>query len=312
MIKEWTEGGMAFQYEVKTKENTVSILNWKDGSAKVILPDHIDGVPVTSIGRKAFLSNKRIMEIRLPSGITQIGEWAFAYCSRLRRIRLPERKILFEKGAFLQCEELEALVVTDVSETSAGETITMREPEQRDRLLAAAACKLDAPYLLDVMAAGTPSWMQQWDARLTELIERPDRDGYAQTLLCGEEDYEGRDNDLDYFLNQKRRSKVRLCMLRLMNDMGLSAERREWLEEYLKSHTKGCASEEAWEVVRDEHGQEPQYFDLLWESGGVDERNFDALLADTGNELAELKAHMLRRKEELFGSRDFFDSLSLE
>ena len=53
------------------------------------------------------------------------------------------------------------------------------------------------------------------------------------------------------------------------------------------------------------------YFDLLLSCGGVDEQNFDALLSDTGNELAELKAHMLRRKEELFGDRDFFDSLSL-
>lgn len=298
MIKEWTEEGIAFQYEIK--ENTVCILNWKDGPAKVELPDYIDGALVTAIGRKAFLSNKRLMEIRLPSGITRIGEWAFAYCGRLQRIWLPKRKILFEKGAFLQCENLEAMIMTEMSET-----------EQCDRLLAATAHKLDAPYLLDVAAAGTPSWLQQWDARLTELIERPDRDGYSQTLLCGEEDYEGRDNDLNYFLNQKRRAKVRLCMLRLMNDMGLSAERKKWLEEYLKSHTKGCSSEEAWEVVRDEHGQEPQYFDLLLECGGVDEQNFDALLADTGNELAELKAHMLRRKEELFGDRDFFDSLSL-
>lgn len=312
MIKEWTEGGMAFQYEVKIKENTVSILNWKDGPAKVALPDRIDGLPVTAIGRKAFLSNKRIMEIRLPAELSQVGEWAFAYCSRLQRIRLPKREILFEKGAFLQCENLEAMIMTEVSEMESGGDAVMREPQQCDRLLAATACKLDAPYLLDVLAAGTPSWMQQWDARLVELIERPDRDGYAQTLLCGEEDYEGRDNDLNYFLNQKRRAKVRLCMLRLINDMGLSAARREWLEKYLKNHTKGCASEEAWEVVRDEHGQEPQYFDLLLECGGVEEQNFDALLADTGNELAELKAHMLRRKEELFGDRDFFDSLSLD
>lgn len=300
---------MAFQYEIK--ENTVCILNWKEGPAKAVLPDYIDGAPVTAIGRKAFLSNKQLMEIRLPSGITRIGEWAFAYCGRLQRIRIPKRKIVFEKGAFLQCENLDAIIMTGVSEMESGDNAAMREPEQCDRLFAAAAHKLDAPYLLNVTAAGTPSWLQQWDARLTELIERPDRDGYSQTLLCGEEDYEGRDNDLNYFLNQKRRAKVRLCMLRLMNDIGLSAERKKWLEEYLKNHTKGCASEEAWEVVRDEHGQEPQYFDLLLSCGGVDEQNFDALLSDTGNELAELKAHMLRRKEELFGDRDFFDSLSL-
>ena len=300
---------MAFQYEIK--ENTVCILNWKEGPAKAVVPDCIDGALVTAIGRKAFLSNKQLMEIRLPSGITRIGEWAFAYCGRLQRIWLPKRKILFEKGAFLQCENLDAIIMTEVSEIESGDNAAMREPEQCDRLLAAAAHKLDAPYLLNVTAAGTPSWLQQWDARLTELIERPDRDGYSQTLLCGEEDYEGRDNDLNYFLIQKRRAKVRLCMLRLMNDIGLSAERKKWLEEYLKNHTKGCASEEAWEVVRDEHGQEPQYFDLLLSCGGVDEQNFDALLSDTGNELAELKAHMLRRKEELFGDRDFFDSLSL-
>ena len=50
---------MAFQYEIK--ENTVYILNWKEGPAKAVLPDYIDGAPVTAIGRKAFLSNKQLM-----------------------------------------------------------------------------------------------------------------------------------------------------------------------------------------------------------------------------------------------------------
>ena len=37
-------------------------------------------------------------------------------------------------------------------------------------------------------------------------------------------------------------------------------ETKEELIAYLKAHTKGCETEEAWEVVLEEHGNEKSYY----------------------------------------------------
>ena len=86
------------------------------------------------------------------------------------------------------------------------------------------------------------------------LMERADAEGFSKMLLCGEEDYGSRENNLDYYTEQRRREKVRLAMLRLMHDYGLEQSVREKLEQYLLSHIRGCETEETWRVVLEEYG----------------------------------------------------------
>ena len=89
------------------------------------------------------------------------------------------------------------------------------------------------------------------------LMERADAEGFSKMLLCGEEDYGSRENNLDYYTEQRRREKVRLAMLRLMHDYGLEQSVREKLEQYLLSHIRGCETEETWRVVLEEYGGRP-------------------------------------------------------
>lgn len=305
MIREWEQGTQAFQYE--EADGQITLLQWKGSTPQVCVPEKIDGVPVAAIGRKAFLSNKRIQEVFLPESISSIGDWAFAYCSRLAQISLPRHKLEFGKGPFLQCEKLEQIILT-----KDGETVF---PEEESvcvgSLLAAVVYKLDDPYLLNTQEAGSRSWIQKWDARLLQVLQKPDRDGYSKTILCGEEDYGSMENNLEYFLSQKRRSKVRLAMLRLLYDKGLRPGLRKLLTDYLEAHTKGCTHEETWQVVKEEYGIRREYYDLLLETGALTEENFDAVLSDMGSELAEMKAYLLNIKEERFGNEGFFDSLTL-
>lgn len=296
MIREWENGDNALQYEVKNGE--IKVLVWKGYSTYACIPEEIEGVPVTTIGRKAFLSNKRIQEVCLPESILEVEEWAFAYCSRLAWISLPRKNIVFGKGAFLQCERLEQIKAHGLDEGIAG-------------LLAATVHKLDAPYLLTPGEAGEKEWLQKWDARMLQLIASPDREGYSKTILCGEEDYGSMENNLDFFLSEKRRSKVRLALVRLLHTEGLSEETKEYLEEYLRTYTKGCMFEESWLVVKEEYGAQKVYCDLLYEAGALTEDNYDAVLCDMGSELAERKAYLLKKKEEWFGGGSVFDSFIL-
>ena len=300
MIREWEEGENAFQYE--EINGKIKVLTWKGCGICASIPEEIKGAVVTAIGRKAFLSNKRIQEVYLPKGLCEIEEWAFAYCSRLAYVSLPQKNILFGKGAFLQCERLEQIETRVQGEDVENGTA---------RLLAAVVHKLDAPYLLVPEDAGEKEWLQKWDARMLQLLEAPDREGYSKTILCGEEDYGSMENNLDYFLSEKRRSKVRLAFVRLLNDKELSEENREYLKSYVRAYTKGCRFEESWLVVKEEYGTQKTYYDLLWEVGALTEENFDAILCDMGNELAEMKAYLLKKKEEWFGSSSVFDTFVL-
>lgn len=305
MIREWEQETQAFQYE--EADGQITLLQWKGNAPQVQVPEQIEGTPVTAVGRKAFLSDKRIQEVVLPESIRMIGDWAFAYCSRLVCITLPRHAVNFGKGAFLQCEKLEQIVLTEHGRN------VFSEPDSVciGSLMAAAVHKLDDPYLLNTREAGEEHWIRKWDARLLQVMQTPDRDGYSQTLLCGEEDYGSKENNLEYFLSQKRRSKVRLALLRLLHDKGLCPEMRALLTEYLAAHGKGCEHEETWQVVKEEYGIRREYYDLLLETGALTEANFDEALCDMGGELAEMKAYLLKKKEERFGNDGFFESLTL-
>ena len=305
MIREWEEDENAFQYE--ERDGRAMLLQWKGSGALARIPQRAGSAEVTAIGRKAFLSNKRIQEVILPDTIRAIDDWAFAYCSRLTCMHMPGHDIAFGKGAFLQCEKLEQIVL----EQDGHPVLPGRDPECVGALLAAAVHKLDDPWLLSPGEAGSAHWIERWDMRLLKVMRTPDRDGYQNTILCGEEDIGSMENNLDYFLQQKRKSKVRLALLRLLHDKGLDAAVREELTAYLLEHTKGCAHEETWQIVKEEYGNRKAYYDLLLDIGALRADNFDAALCDMGTELAEMKAYLLREKEARFGTGGFFDSLSI-
>ena len=86
---------------------------------------------------------------------------------------------------------------------------------------------------------------------------------------------------------------------------------RIFLENYLRSHTKGCGQEETWRVVLEDYGTRKEYYDLLFEIEALTRDNFDAALRDMGTELTEMKAYLLKRREECFGNNEFFDSFAL-
>ena len=255
-------------------------------------------IPVVAVEKKAFLSQKKLRGISLPDSVAEIGEWAFAYCSNLEYVRLPKRKLVLGKGIFQECRNLERL------ET---ELKTERET-QIAYLLAASAVLLDAEYLLTPEEAGGKEWLAKWDARMLELLHEDDLEGYTKMILCGEEDL---DLDQDTFQKEKRRSKVRLCFLRLMRPIGLEGHIGEELKDYLLSHTKGCETEESWEVLLKEHGDEKEYYEFFCGLGCMTPENKGSMLEDMGEFHAEMKAFLLQYGQEENAGQDVFAGFEL-
>lgn len=265
-----------------------------------LIPDMAESVPITKIDRKVFLSSRQLREISLPAGLREVGDWAFAYCSNLVYVWLPRRGLSLGKGVFKDCNSLEGVFYLDGHGTS---------EQQSGMLLGTVPVKLEAEYLFTPGEAGSRSWIARYDAKLQEFLNQPDEDGYSKMVYCGEEDIMA---NMDLYLAERRRAKSRLCFNRLINSVELGEELREELMQYLRTHTKGCESEAAWEVVYGEHGSEQEYYEIFTEAGCVAETNYDAILSEMGDLYPEMKGFLMRYHSEKMDTIDFFDLLSLD
>lgn len=293
-----TERG-CLQFEVVSE--TAAVTGYRGRDRLLVIPETVDGYPVVWIGKKAFLSCKTLREIRLPESLAGIGDWAFAYCAGLETVILPYRRLEVGQGAFKECTAL-----SQIRDCRSGE-----KNADVPFLLAATVGLLDAFYLFDPENAGTENWLAGFDARVATQMALADNDGFSKMLLCGEEDCGSRDTDVGYYMEQKRRGKVRLAMLRVFHDYGLREGLREELVRYLLDHVKGCESEETWRVILEEHGDERQYYELLTELGGVSGENFQGMMEDMGERHAEMKAYLMRYHDGLRKKEDAFAQFEL-
>lgn len=294
-----TEHG-SMQYSVR--ENDAILTEYRGRDISLVIPEYVEEIPVTVIGKKAFLGAKGLQKLVLPKNLSQIQDWAFACCSNLESLTLPRKKIDIGQGIMKDCFRLRQIIIMEDGP----------EAEGISYLLAAAMNKLEAFYLFDPSAAGSRSWLEQWDARLMSLMGQEDTEGFSKMLLCGEEDYGSKDNNLDYYVEQRRRFKVRLAMLRLIYDTGLKPSVSDKLLLYLQSHKKGESSEETWKVVLEEHGDDRLYYQFLLDNGCITEENFDAVLSDMGERHTEMKAFLMNERSTRSKKEDAFAALEFE
>ena len=296
-----TEHGV-LQYGINGE--SAEILGYRGKDTELVIPALIDGCAVTHIGKKTFLSNKMLRQISMPESVVRIDDWAFAYCAKLRKVILPYHRMEIGQGIFKECFGLEQIVDESADE---------REKKIADigYLLAASMSILDAFYLFDFENAGSVDWISRWDARMQSVMEREDSEGFSKMLLCGEEDYGSKENNLDYYMEQRRREKVRLAMLRLMHDYGLESSVRSKLEVYLLAHIKGQQTEETWKVILEEYGDELKYYQFLTELGGVNSDNFQAMMEDMGESHTEMKAYLMKYHSEQQSREDAFAAFEL-
>lgn len=285
--------GGSLYYEII--HSNVRITRFRGMTSEVCVPDHIENVPVTVIGKKAFLSKKNLRRVILPETVEELEDWTFAYCDGLIQVILPRKNIRFGKAVFLECGRLQQ--IGDKNRSLPAE------------LLAAAVRTFDAYYLMDLQEAGSGEWLRKWDARLLDLLHTSDQEGYSKQVLCGEEDYGS--TDLEAYVSGRRKVKVRMSLLRSLHSQGLSEALRTELTEYLRNHTKGRENQETWQVVLEEYGENREYYSLFAELGCVDRENLDGILSDIGDSHPEMKAYFLRYREEQLGGQSFFDDLSL-
>ncbi|HEY5296545.1 MAG TPA: leucine-rich repeat domain-containing protein [Verrucomicrobiae bacterium] len=76
----------AQDYTYTTNNGTITITEYVGSDSAVIIPDTINGLPVTSIGDYAFPYSPNLTNVTIGDGITNVGDYAFSDCTSLNTI----------------------------------------------------------------------------------------------------------------------------------------------------------------------------------------------------------------------------------
>ena len=132
-----------FSYQKDGQEVTICGYSGEGGS--VVLPEAIEGIPVTKVAEKAFLENETIRSLTVGGNIKTIGGNAFArtglaevvfadgtepltvgnsafyYCQGLQEIRFGNRNTILESYAFGHADALTKVVLPETVEARSAE-----------------------------------------------------------------------------------------------------------------------------------------------------------------------------------------------
>lgn len=101
------ESGLAY----RAADGEITVYGYDGTVRSLVIPDEIDGLPVTSIEDLAFWGCRQLTDVLLPSGIRRIGEGAFCECTSLRWAVLPPELSEISDGTFQSCTGMEWFVV---------------------------------------------------------------------------------------------------------------------------------------------------------------------------------------------------------
>ncbi len=107
-----------FQWKIDEATGGVIITTFLNQTAtEVVIPNEIDGRPVTKIGASAFSHCDSLASVVFPNGLKTIGHHAFYNCYSLTSVALPSELKTIGDWAFYNCGSLASVALPDGLET---------------------------------------------------------------------------------------------------------------------------------------------------------------------------------------------------
>lgn len=110
--EDYTEG----TYEALTYRaysNRIEIIDCDEAVTEVVIPEEIDGLPVTKIGDEAFAKCRYLPDITIPDSIVSIGSYAFYNCYLFTSLTIPKNVTHIGADICGMCESFTEFIVDD-------------------------------------------------------------------------------------------------------------------------------------------------------------------------------------------------------
>ena len=100
-------GTAGLEYKLNDDGASYTLVSVGDATdTNIIIPDRINGFPVTSIGDYAFRGCASLVSITIGNGVTSIGDSAFYYCTSLTNVTIGSGVTSIGDSAFAGCVSL--------------------------------------------------------------------------------------------------------------------------------------------------------------------------------------------------------------
>ena len=101
----------ASEFQYTTKNGEITITKFVGSSTDIVIPAHIDRVPVKYIGDSAFKNQDYIKSVVIPDSVTNIGKLAFYSCRRMESVTFGKEVYKIDGAAFYNCISLTELYI---------------------------------------------------------------------------------------------------------------------------------------------------------------------------------------------------------
>lgn len=99
--------------DYRITDNEVIIRRYEGTARTLIIPDTIEGLPVTTIGRFSFYMNRYLESIIIPDSVKRISDNAFTECRALTTVVLGNGVTVIEESAFARARNLTNINIPD-------------------------------------------------------------------------------------------------------------------------------------------------------------------------------------------------------
>ncbi|MBQ9115511.1 MAG: leucine-rich repeat protein [Clostridia bacterium] len=121
----WLSATGGITYSLSSGSKYYTVTGYEGEDTEVVIPDSVEGIPVTAIANEAFKDKQRIASITLPNNVTSIGYNAFQGCISLETLKLGNNVKSIPNSMAYGCNKLQSIVIPD-SVTSIGSSAFSR------------------------------------------------------------------------------------------------------------------------------------------------------------------------------------------